>query len=630
MAYLIRGNLCGFICQDCKESITNATIRLYHHRKDQEIPELTEADPKDTMRLLNEKEIQQKKKYLIAEAQTDQQGNYTFKLDEKKYQGGSLEVDVYLESVPHQTSDPKKNNPVQFTLTSVQPRWRQSENDMFWYWEYCINQRFWCYIRSLFDAWVICGRVLACDIDPQNPDIPLSNVDVTAFDADWIHDDELGTATTDSQGYFRIDYSSKDFKKTFLSPVINVETPFPPFNSGPDLYFKIFAGGTEIYSETRQDGKTAERNNVGNCFCIDLCVEDFIPGEGETEFPSAWTGIGTAFTIPAGVDLNDFDVDGYAGTKKYALTSAIRLTGQAPLTQNGNPIEYRFLISDTTAPNGAAPVPAINFDKIVGVHTGSFAPTKVGKMMAFFPVVKIVDIYAQQSDLDSEGWLDVNKSVLRTFTDDPLLDPLELNASPKKWFWIDEDALMAVNTNAFTNASNVPDTAASVGDPVPPAQRIGIEKIALRFEIREVIDKSTNTFSYLPGSGQTLNSVIVNNNAAFMKLDIKEQLTNACSGLSGDVHAMYTVAHPHLEDVNIHVRSNDNTVNKNLNDGFIPLVNNISPAVVHGNNANLKINAVPNDLIPCSYIVTLSLRRRLHTGDGAVGVNNIQKSFCYG
>ena len=40
------------------------------------------------------------------------------------------------------------------------------------------------------------------------------------------------------------------------------------------------------------------------------------------------------------------------------MTSVVRATGSAPLESNGNNVEYRFLVSDITTPNGAAPTDA--------------------------------------------------------------------------------------------------------------------------------------------------------------------------------------------------------------------------------------------------------------------------------
>jgi len=626
--FILKGNICGDLCADCKEPLRGSIIRFYRVENLQTSVVAVVANPKITLQVLDEKVIKAKSKFLMAEAEIDEKGNYEVELDDSYHNyGGPLMVDIVTKHVPNQKGDGR--DPVQFTITTLQPEWRESANGLVFIWNYCLSVRFWCYIRSLFDAWVICGKIVSC----EDEESPIIGVKVTAFDADWLTDDLLGSSTTDSQGHFRIDYTSRDFKQTFLSPIINVETPFPPYNSGPDVYFKVeISSGQIIYEEGRPDGKKRGRQNIGHCFCVDLCIP--IAPEQEV-LASAWTGIGTAFTIPIGADLNDFDADGYAyiGTPgKYGITKNPRMTGQAAIkSNNGNPIEYRFLISDITGTNGGADVPAANFTKIVGVTTGLFVRTKVGYMWFSGVAPKTVEVYAEQEDLDAEGWLDVNKSVKRIFERRADLDHNDLTdpAKSPNWNWLDSDGMMAFNTAQLTD--NSMPTVANPGDAVPLAQRKAIEKIAIRFEVREVIDKATDSFSYLPGSGQTLNAMVVNNTAALMEFDIVQLVADPCGKLSGNIAAAYTAHHPHLEDVNINVKSNSGAVNTNLTGTNLALTNNVNDGLNHLSNSSLSITTAPNNvnLVTCAYIATLGVKRRLHTGDGGVSTAHLQKAFYY-
>ncbi len=269
MNYQFKGSLSGFICKDASEFLSNVKVRLYRVNIDNNLGELVVANPKDTFRLLDGKQIDAKETLLIAETETEEKGNFTFNLSEKQnYDGEAFQIDVYLESVPYQKEKKGKFKSQQFTITTLQPQWRKCEQGLCWSWKYCIPYRFWCAIRSLFDAWVIYGKVTLC-----KDNTPLSGLTVKAFDKDWITDDNLGSALTDVNGNFRIDYTSADFKVTFLSPLINVETPFPPFNTGPDVYFHIFAGALPLKIENSSRGDDPDRENVGNCFCVCLCVE---------------------------------------------------------------------------------------------------------------------------------------------------------------------------------------------------------------------------------------------------------------------------------------------------------------------------------------------------------------------
>lgn len=641
MKYTLKGNLTGVNCEDHFMPVSNSTIRLYRFAGDaNSATALTAAQAKETFQRIDEKGIKDKEKYLLAETKTDKSGNYSFTIDgdKKKYKGEVVEFDAHYAKIPDygqkDTKAPRKFKPFQVTLNVLQPKWKETNLGLEAGWNYRISNRLWCMILAWLDIWVICGTVLDCESQQ-----PLTGIEVTAMDDDWITDDELGTATTDASGRFCIYYRSKDFKKTFLSPVVNVETPLLPWGNGPDIYFKFAFNGNDLPGEPSSRARQADRENVGNCLCVQLCVPLGGGGTNPQEpIASAWTGIGTAFTIPLGANLNDFDAEGYAGSLKYACFGNVRPTGQVAISSNnkalqGNPYEYRFLISDSVVGvNGNAPLNASNFTKIVGVDSGLFVATKLGQMWYTGSLPKVVDIESDISDLDSEGWIDVNKSVLRTFNADPTLNAADLTDPTEgaKWHWIDLDGMMAINTMALTN--NSMPSIGIAGTAIPVAQRKAVEKIAIRFELREVINKATNSFNYLPGSGQTLNAMVVNNTDPAMDFEIKQHLTgSACDSLNGDIDVAYTAHHPELEDVRIHIQSNDNAINQQLTGPGLPINNNVNPALNHQNNPSLSITQAPNSIVlkTCSYIATLNVKRRWHNGDGGVGTNQIPKSFYY-
>ena len=233
MSFILKGNICGYLCADCREPLIGSIIRFYQVENLQIATEAVAANPKNTLQLLDEKTAHAKDKFLMAEAKIDENGNYKAELNDSYHNyGGPLVVCIQTNSVPYQKS--RKKNSVQFSVTTIQPAWRETANDLVFNWDYCLAARFWCYIRSLFDAWVICGKITSC----EDNETPIVGVKVTAWDADWISDDELGSGVTDSQGRFRIDYTSIQFKQTFLSPIINVETPFPPLQQWAGCVFQ--------------------------------------------------------------------------------------------------------------------------------------------------------------------------------------------------------------------------------------------------------------------------------------------------------------------------------------------------------------------------------------------------------
>ncbi|SHI73740.1 transthyretin-like family protein [Flavobacterium terrae] len=623
MKRIFKGTLKGQLCEDCLEYIANAEVLLYlPYRK--EVANSAVANPKETFHLVTPEEAKLRENLLIAKTVADENGNFEFSIDEK-YANSAFDIDFVCGTVPPKIPKPKRTEPLQFHITTLAMEWRMDESQdyIFFKWEYEISYKFWCYIRGhYFDAWVICGRLVNCKTNT-----PIANAKVTAFDADFLTDDNLGTATTDSNGHFRIDYSSIKFKQTFLSPLINVETdPGLPltFQSGPDVYFKAEIAGTTLIDETRANA----RKNVSYCLCVKLCSEVNVVNPEDPNFPSAWTGIGNAFSASYGTNSYDFDIDGYAGSGKNALFGTIRLTGQAALkSASGNPIEYRFLISDITTPNGSPSPATSNFTKIVGVTPNLFAPSVVSKLTrkVYSPINNEIFVTSDQSDFDSQGWFDVNHAIERALINAGLtLADLNL------YNIIEEDTLISLNTTALTTAPNVPGTI-NPGQAIPAANKIPIEKFAIRFEIREVVNKPLSQFNVVPGNGKTLNSVIMNNNPVVLKLSIAELETNGlCTPINGTLHAKYTVYHPHLTSSSLHLRNNSNTVNRAITDGIVPLSSNTNPAIDERTNNSCQLNNPPNDMTRCTYILKLYARARMHNGDVALSDSGpVEQIFFY-
>lgn len=550
--------------------------------------------------------------------------NGEFCLVNPDYQGGTLDIYVCFKRIPTPSLKPgyiELEEDCCLFLGTIRPVQFQG----CWYMINVVPSANWCAIRRKADAWVIVGRVTPCDDD----NIGLGDLQVTAIDADIVQHDTLGAATTNANGIFRIDYPGAKFRQ---GTWVDIE-----LFGGPDVFFEIVdADGNELLGESPLRGRHADRSNRDACYCVELCVDVRVPTPGNPgPVPTVWTQIGDAFLIPDSSSLNDFDADGYAGAARYAFHGSIRMVGSAPrFTAANNPVEYRFLVSDTTTPNGGAAPADADFNRIVGVgaNAGLFAARKVGQMIRYAPY-KVVNIVAQHEDLDAEGWLDVNASIARTFVADPTLSPADI----ADFVWVDLDSLLAINTHGLTSESNVPAGAAVPGDNVPDANVIGLESKAIRFEIREVIDKAANNFNTMPGSGTTLNSIVVNNNASFARVAMAEHLSStACTPLSGAApHVAFSVHHPHLRNVSIRVRSNDGAYDHTLNDAAskpatsdasIPLSGNTSASV---NRLHNPLVDLPPGLHKCTYIVTLSVLRRLHTGDGAVYADTPQTSFYY-
>src|SRR5690242_711361 len=101
MSYIFKGRLCGYICDEFLEPLSRAKVRLYRLAQGRDVTTLAVAAPKDTFAILTDEQVAEKQRLLIAEADVDEEGNFSFKLgDRDKYKGEPFEVDVYCGTVP--------------------------------------------------------------------------------------------------------------------------------------------------------------------------------------------------------------------------------------------------------------------------------------------------------------------------------------------------------------------------------------------------------------------------------------------------------------------------------------------------------------------------------------------------
>lgn len=272
MSYILRGRLRGYVSPDLLEPLSDVTVKLYRVREDQDAAALAGADPKHTFAILTGEQVREKDYAFFAQTRANEEGEFTIDLSSKTiyghrgathvYSGETFELDVYCATA-HGYRPEDGREPVQFTTAVLQPDWQQEGEDQIAYFEYDISQRFWCEVRSALDVWVITGRVTRCGSDEA-----LAGVTVHAFDADLVQDDDLGSAVTDADGRFRIDFMGADFRDTAVRGV-SYEA------GGPDLYFRIDGSdGRVLLGEKKDRGSQPDRENVGNCFHANLCVEE--------------------------------------------------------------------------------------------------------------------------------------------------------------------------------------------------------------------------------------------------------------------------------------------------------------------------------------------------------------------
>lgn len=614
MPYVLHGRLCAHICRDCTEPLHPVVVRLYRADPDGKVAEQAAARPEDTLRFLDPKEVEAKKNRLLAETETDAEGRYRLEISEDTdYDGGPVEVDVVVTRMPGQ--EDASREPVHLTLTTLVPRWRQREDGLVAVWDYCIPARVWCRLRDLFGAWVVCGHVFFCPEDGQRA--PFPGLRVSAFDRDWLQDDALGSAITDANGRFLIHYTTADFRPgTFL----NVE-----LFGGPDLYFRVEDLGTGIVylNEPPSRGRQSDRENVGPCFCVRLCVE------GEPTQPPP-PGPHPKFTHVGGIPYAtgiDTAGSGLTVSDGRAFYSTIRLNGLMARTLKYNPLdpseaagalEYRFEIQDLDGGSGWAPVdPATQM-----------AATKIGVIQT----VQITSTGVETTETDVFAG-DANAPIVGGWIRMP-----QMTSYVTGYFAPNGDQLRLITTTlapttgdanlaGFATGDSLSAHLASTGQTPPSNRHYGI-----RMRIRKVGDAGTGVVSGM------LARIAINNHL-YDALDahpawVSEPRSNqlgvamvniaqlagvGCAGITDALDVLVTASHPTLGAVGVTMTGPGGPY------AFAP------PALVgdeRSGTATPPSGFVVADLDACAYIVTLSVQVLLTTGDSVPSTLHDDIAFC--
>jgi hypothetical protein len=626
MNYIFRGNLCGYLCSDCSEPLSGIKVRLYRPDEREDITSRAVARPDDTFHQVGDDDLDGKSGRLIAETTVDEKGEFTFNLsEENNYDGKAFDIDIWCPTGYRRPIPPPKDEAaegLQFHITTLQPLWRANpqtdRRELSYFWRYCIPTRWWCRILALLGLWVICGRVVDCERE-----IAISGVKVFAFDADWLQDDPLGSAVTDTGGNFRIYYTRAQFEKTIFS-WLNLE-----WVSGPDLYFRIESASAQVLlQEPRSAGRAVGRQNVGNCFCVKLCVP-FGGGDGG--------GDGDPQPIPAFLRIGGIDYqtgmhsapfgNGLTNSS-YAFFSTLRLNGILSRTLGGQPMEYCF---EYTKDFDGAGLP-INWQRVL---PGQIGQTNIGYVeKANFVALPFPhwefdnkNVYVNGApplpgDIivtpDAQGWILVPQN-----HDDPtnaagvglfvangnqiMLDSTSLMPFPA----IDLTGLAAGNDTTSTGHALAHDEVFALRM-LAREQGNDASKVQTGMCNRIAIDNTLyNGMSHHPEWGAwgpvTEYGVCL--------VDIEQLQMAGCAKITTQVDIAYSVAHPHLGSIGMTLTGPMPTVNL----GPIPVSPNSFGTVTH--------LFAPTDP-QCAYLVTLSATYLLTTGDSNLSGVQDQIAFC--
>lgn len=613
MSYILKGHICGALCeaQEFNENISRATLRIYRAAINQETFTRVAARRGEAIAQVSPEQIEEKEPRLLAEGKTDEDGKFGLGFNEKQqYNGEAIEIDLLLERAPGQQS--QSHNPVQVTLAVLQPRWRQRENDFIAAWDFCIPSRVWCAIRRLLDAWVIVGRLTVCNTeDPKGNPIPVSDYTVSAFDNDWIQDDPLGSAVTDSDGRFRIDYTSKDFTRTPLTPVFGLR--LETFGAaGPDVYFQVRrnSDGALIIDEPQERGLDSDRINRSPCWCTQLCV----PMDAQTEYPF-FTQVGV-FKLP-----QDFYSSGSQsgrlnksvlglGGDGWGLYGDLRLVGLMPQKHpdTGQAMKYRFLYGSTPSPTEPVTSAALVAPIQIGTILTGFGWNPGGWLEPQFDTVGVTPTsggadFDMNLVPDSDGWVEI---------------PQHANFNPN-------GNLMNFRTRTQAAVGGNPGSA-EAGSPVPPANAKNGELLYVRLQGNDV----TETGATYQSAAYPL---LVNNWREIGVVNLGELEADPCSEVSEDtINVRYTTDHQFMRDWSLSITSaaspwSPPTLPNMTNPNPPPAT---TPAPITSSRGAYGSYSVDTGSWPtCTYRIVLTTRLALTDGDHNEPASNIDDVMFY-
>ncbi|MCA9893188.1 MAG: hypothetical protein KC615_09400 [Anaerolineae bacterium] len=614
MSYILRGHLCGYLCEDIKftEDIANVIVRIYRRDIDQDTLDRVVARPSDTITPLTKEQVDAKAKSLLLETRTDDNGRFEIKLgDEQDYNGGPFEVDIVINRAPGQEKEAAE--PIQVSLTTLNPQWRQRENDFLAVWDFCIPQRLWCAIRRLLDAWVIIGRLVVCGAEDANGGkIPVPDYTVNAIDNDWIQDDPLGSAVTDANGFFRIDYTSDTFTRTPLTPGFGIR--FESFGqSGPDVYFKVRRNSDNalMIDEPEARGLDPDRVNRPPCWCVELCV----PIDVEDPDYPFFTQVGV-FRLPT-----DFHSSGAQqgrlnksilglGGDGWGLYGNLRLVGLMPQKHpdNNQPMKYRFLYGDTNNP--ALPLTTANLVTSI----------QIGTILTGWT-------------LNPGGWLEPTFDTVGVVPDVSITD-FDVNLVPDTNGWVEVPQHANFNPNNNLMSFHTPSVAAPGGNPGPATAGVAapvgsVKNGKLLFVRLQGIDVGEAGTLYQSAAYP----LYVNNWREIGEVDLGELVSDPCSEVTGNaINVRFTVDHEFTRDWSLGITSSASpwtapTLPSQSNPNPAPAS---TPAPTTSSRGVFGSYVVDTSTWPsCTYRIILSTYLALTDGDHNEPGSNIDDVMFY-
>lgn len=618
MSFTLRGVLTASVCEDCVISLADATVRVYATVPGQGVTARAAADPRHTFRLFHHANAEHRAALatahgeLLGEAVIGADGSYAVELA-ASYGGDAVDVDVYCGTLAGHVPP----HPVQVTLTTLQPTWRTVDAAVaeagagagaaagagagahVAAFDCAMPPRLSCALLNWLGLWVICGQVTVCDSDQV-----VEGATVYAFDRDWLQDDALGSDVTGPGGSFQILYTVADFSRTPFSPQINFEL-FP----GPDLYFRIEGpGGVVLLSEPPSMGRTPGRQNVGPCFCADLCVPEAPP---QTEPIPDFRYIGGLDYV---VDVSsDPAGSGRTLADNRAFFSGLRLSGPIGTTLGGQPLEYRFEVQAN--PNAITPGP---WNPVL---PNQILPTMIGTSE------KLVGATLEVSSVVVNGTASPTEIAVTPAADGWIAMPQQGNLSAG--LFTPNLNMIVLDTRTITGWPPIDVGAIMAGTSLPSTDLAVDQQFGIRLRVRkagQMTDTDGGTCHTLAIDNTLYNNVNkggswvpskVSGQLDVTSVNVQELIGSGCGGVTNSLTVLVTAAHPNLGPVSLSMAGGGTTWTFTL------------PPATPGQIAGAATNGFAVSALPtCAYVVTLETHVLLTTGDNIPSPLYDQVSFC--
>jgi hypothetical protein len=495
-------------------------------------------------------------------------------------------------------------------------------------WEYQIPSRFWCGIRTRFDAWVVCGTVRA-----GVANTPVPNVRVSAFDVDWLQNDALGSGITDSAGRYRIDYVTDDFTPTIF-PGLRLE-----WVSGPDLYFRVdTSGGTPLLIEPSGRGRASDRENVGQCKVVDLHLEE-APPHTDNEPITSFFQIGR-YDVTTGIDslpsASGRTLHPIASLANRAFFATLPLRGvlgkKMPFT--ADPLEYRFEFAEYAAGSFVEPT---TFAAVLPAMIGE---TQIGTLQlwdagAVPPTPNLVNkrvLVNGPPGAPPPGADYVNADVIAGWIRVPQNN--DINASAGGLFVANTGLLADVVSTALATFETIDCTQLEAGEAAQSEGRVVPREhfFSIRMIVRKWGDASTQqeagrvhrvaisnpTYTNITRHAEW-NPTPAFSEFAVVMVDLAELVGMGCAHVTGTLTPRFTAAHPNMGAVSMRREGG-------------PTVAQPFSLPASASTADQFGVGVPSGwslpLPPCSYLVRVSANVQVTTGEAEPGAVEDYIGFC--